>query len=350
MYALLVLPVLVALFFTVFKFNVVPEGWMFNITTIKSFTKAIINWRGFKLDKDWNVVEGANLHFWPFGIRFIGIRGLSKIDSKISAQPIKLEIEVDNAETVKPERIPLTIPFLVLIQFVNPWKARFKSPSDLIEVVKKVLHAMLRRWIANRTYDFVLDSQQSPKTMWENGLPAYIDPNDPSNNRPEIPALREDPEVIGLEEKYGVRVVPEGIKILDVNFTETYQNSLSIKEKKRLDAEALAKQVETIVDSRMANALTNGDVGKLRAMLLVDDVLRKKYELEYKSLTSRLLAQEDGSYTETHAHGGGLADLIAFGQSLIKSWGQVMSGVQNGPDKGNRKKKGNRPPQGPQGP
>lgn len=261
-----------------------------------------------------------------------------------------MTVKVEKAETVPPERIPLGIPFLVLVQFVNLHKARFKAPPELKEAVKECLHALLRGWISNRPYDFILNCQQSAETIW-GGAPAYTDPNhDPAKNRPAYSGLKDDPEIKALEENWGVRIVENGVKIMDVGFTEEYQSDIALREEKRLKAEALSKQVEVLVELRMAKARSGGDIAAFRALLAGDDQLKQKYEEKCESLTNRLLAQEDGSYFETH--GGLLADLMAFATHWEEAKVAAQGGARHlrGP-RGNRPTHpGGNPPQGPQGP
>ena len=336
-----VLILLVIFFFVVFKFTIIPEGKIVNITTLGSFSKSLLNWKNYKLDKDWNVVPGLDLHLWPFGVRFIGIRGICKVDGEESVKPDSMEVKLEKAETEASERIPIDMLFQVLFQVVNFWKFRFKAPPDAKKVIARSLEALLRGWVSARKYDWVVDCKQSPSAIW-NGTPEYIDPNDPSLNRPALSNIREDPVIVGFERDYGIRIVADGIQIMDVGFTKEYQEAIALKEKERLRAEALAKKAETLVESRMAKSLTGGDIKRLRERFENDPVLRQRFEDKCEELVNSLIAYEAGARTEIRGDGIS-ATLESLVDRIMRSLG---GGSQNpNPIAGGhpRKNRGNRP-------
>ena len=233
---------------------------------------------------------------------------------------------------------------------------RFCSPSDVKDVIKRALLSLLRGWVSVRKYDWVVDCKQSPSAIWE-GLPARPDPEDASITLPALPGLRDDPVIRGFEDQYGIRIPKDGFQIMDVGFSQEYQELIALREKNKLQAEGMAQKAESLIKRGMATA--RGENMKVFEAALLDPAnnqLRDDYDKRFSEMVNKLLAIESGSYIE--AHGGFEASIIA----MMGAWEEAKAKAQGGGGggQGNRVNRGGRnrpgggnpaptgqPPQGP---
>jgi len=265
---------LVSFIFAVFKFTFVDEGTAKAVVRFKGFKKIIMTWEGYGLNKDWDVVKrddiGTQLpESWEIGgFRLVGIRFVDKVyrynfrwqdihleGGKETVRPHEEEIDyifvkpdvystkVEKAETIPPERIPLTILFLVTLRVKNPHKTLFKSPPNWFENAISRLNALLRNWVAQSDLDTILKAKESAEDLWgwvkENSL------------------IKED------FKEWGIEIKENGIQIRDITMPKEYEEAAALEKKTKFEMEGFKAKMtrasralmEMIFDIRGINNL-----------------------------------------------------------------------------------------------
>lgn len=231
-------------------FTIVEEGTAKIVVRAKQFRKALIQWKGYTLDKDWNVVGGKEFHILG-GIRFFGLWPLDKIyeyefewkglqPDGITARPhvpeklkhIFLKQYVYYAQVEKAEdkqRLPLNICYVLTIQIQNPYKALFNVHKWLAVTLGRITPE-IRNVIGQKEYkDLIKDL---------GGIAEQIKESITKKNIVQI-----------LLDDYGVDV--KDTKILTIDPPEVLREATLVEfkaelEKNRLTIEAEGKKVEKV--------------------------------------------------------------------------------------------------------
>lgn len=231
-------------------FTFVEEGTARAVVRGKQFQKALIQWKGYTLDKDWNVVKGTEFHILG-GIRFFGLWPLDKIytyefewkglqPDGITARPhapeklkhIFLKQYIYLSEVKKAEdsqRLPLDIRYVLTIQNQNPYKALFRVHNWLAATFGRIAPE-IRNVVGKGDY----------KTLIGNlgGIAEQIKDNIAKQNIVQI-----------LLDDYGVEI--KDTKILTIDPPEDLREATLVEfkaelEKKRLTTEAEGKKAEKV--------------------------------------------------------------------------------------------------------
>ncbi len=268
----------------------VEEGTAKAVKRFKGFLKIIMKWEGHKLAESDEVDAAGNVvvdgykkgdvipikdssSFWG-GLRYIGIpfidtihhykfrwRGIQLVKGKeeirfeekiinyILVRPDVYATEIEKAETRPPERIPLTIRFLVTMRVLNPEKALFKAPSNWFENVMTKLNALLGAWIRNLTLDDILKREDSNKDLWdgftiksENGHPDI-----------KIAGIGSDPLLKMFKDEWGILIEPHGIEIRDISPPDDIQEAANAERKQQFVAKGFAAETTGRLVAMIAN-------------------------------------------------------------------------------------------------
>lgn len=185
------------------SFTFVDEGTAKVVVKAGKFDKALIQWNGYTFDKEWNVIpEGtrvggrARKEPWhPFGgLRFYGIWPLKDIFThrlrwndlrqgqagEGEASGVRFHDEVldyvllrpdvywtklSKAETKPPERIPVSVEFLITMRVINPYKALFAAPINWVDNVMARSDALFRSFVSNQSLDALLKTKGRDKAL-----------------------------------------------------------------------------------------------------------------------------------------------------------------------------------------
>ncbi len=164
-----------------FKKVTTPEGKVYKVTKGGQFRRALIQWRGYTLDRKSNVVEGRErwhpfgglryYGFWPFDqiytyiFQWTGVAENGEIQShpkeKLDYILLKDDIywaEVENAEDE--ELLPLNVEVILTQRVVNPRKALFAVQSWLETIVNRIKPAV-RDSITSKPYKLLIQKTEA---------------------------------------------------------------------------------------------------------------------------------------------------------------------------------------------
>ncbi len=167
-------------------FTFVQEGTVKFVVKGDAFYKCLIQWKDHTLDREWNVIEGEEWHFfgglrsyggWPvcdihvYEFRWVGVTEEGKeqpkeewIDSMIVKDDVYL-CKVPGAEDA--DKLPLDFQILLTISIVNPYKAKF-TVQRWLETVLNRIQPVLREYIARYKFDKLLKAKSKiGGQMWE---------------------------------------------------------------------------------------------------------------------------------------------------------------------------------------
>lgn len=255
-------------------FTFVKEGEAKMVMRGGTFRKAIIQWKGHKLDSNENVIEGTNRHLFG-GLQFYGLWPLDNIyrykfewtsltpdGSPLHHVPeildyilLKQDVyfgEVKEAEDK--EMFPLNVGFVLTLETVNPYKALFNVQNWIEAVISKTI-PMVRNAMTRDKYENLIANTED----LNNGIGKNLDDS-------------------GLKkfflEFYGVNVI--AIQIQTIDPPEEYREATL----KQFVAEQDAKRIVTLATADAEayeikkNALGGGKEGldNLVALELADKI------------------------------------------------------------------------------
>lgn len=161
-------------------FTFVKEGTAKIIVKADEAKKVLIQYKGHRLDREWNVQKGEERHifgglrfygFWPiydvyiYNFTWTGIRENGEIvhHEKELIDYILLKDDVyysklEQAEDIN--KLPLDIEFLYTIRIVNPYKALFRV-QNWLEVVIQRTNAQARDVITLKSYEKWISEPQA---------------------------------------------------------------------------------------------------------------------------------------------------------------------------------------------
>jgi hypothetical protein len=308
-------------------YTFVDEGTAKIVLKGGKFSKALIQWEGYTLNRDtWDVVPDGKVikeKKWkePFhlfgGLRFYGLWPLwdigyyrlrwwdYQLTERATREPkfheeyldyvlLKPDVywtKIGNAETKVPEeRIPVDVDFLVTMRVINPYKVIFRAPISWVENVMNRLEVKFRTLIATKSFDELSRLKADKHALWQEFV------NDPFVKNT-------------LKREWGVQIDVGGIEIRDINMTKEYQDALAAQRRQQLEAAGRASEtVGTVVE--MLAQLRGKTVEQIKQEIDTSpDLQAKAWELA-NDLIVRKLGIEGKSYLDVRVQGGNVLDQI----------------------------------------
>jgi len=254
--------VVILLFFMFVRFTIVEEGTAKIIMRAGAVQKVVMVWKGYKLDKDWNIVplepgETEKSHFLG-GLRFVGFWPIDKVytykfrwtDIQLVAGKEQEEfhekeridyilvkhdtysVETIKAETKPPERIPVNVLWAVTLRVKNPAKALFVAPPNWLENVRTRLNTLFRDFVSTKSVDetIALVPRAPP------GIPLA----GPQASQVIWKEIGGHPLIQMFRDVWGIDIIENGIEIRRVDVEKEYEEALARRRKMELEAEGKA--------------------------------------------------------------------------------------------------------------
>jgi len=183
----------IGLFFLVFYelaprnifFTFVEEGSAKAVVRAGKFVRALMEWRGYTFNEEWDVIPGESprilggLRFfglWPleqiyvYRFQWIGVKPDGTTDTHKERELdyifVKEDVyfrEVPNAEDKN--KLPITIKLILPIRVINPYRALFRIQNWLEAVLNRIVDKV-RESIGRMTYESIIsDRQQAIKVI-----------------------------------------------------------------------------------------------------------------------------------------------------------------------------------------
>jgi len=231
------------LFFGFLNFTLTKEATAKAILRLGGFRKIVMAWKGYKLDKNWNVKPKKALRL-PGGLRWIGIRGLDKVykyhfrwysvelrageEPKVEFKDIKdldyILVKPDTywSKIVKAETkdgMIIDIEFLDTIRVINPWKVLFVAPPNWLENALNRLNALRTGWVRSKEFDKIRTLEKDPQKLWQE--------------------LGTDPLIQEtFKNEWGIQIEENGMQIYKINLLPEYQVALAREKQMELETKA----------------------------------------------------------------------------------------------------------------
>lgn len=219
-----------------------------------AFEKPLIHWKDYILDVEGNVIEGdvpssiwADVFgvepygLWPFlhvGVIHLRWRDLQETEKGeykpkfheedqgwVHLRAEQYWIKVEAAETKPPERIPLTVGFIVTMRALNPYRVVFVAPVNWTENTMLRLSTLLRSYIASKTLDELLEAKATPDGVWGDlGQELLIQQT--------------------LKKEWGVEVLERGIEIREITLSDEYQQAAAAERTAKMRAAAARERIQ----------------------------------------------------------------------------------------------------------
>lgn len=246
-------------------YTFVKEGTVKIVVLADKVIRILIQWKGYTLDKDWNVKEGEEQHilgglrrygWWPIYDIYIHTFSWTGIAHNGELKHHKEEIhdyvmlkddiywgKVEKAEDK--DLLPLDVELLFTIRIVNPYKALFRVDDWLQTVINRSSPAV-RDYITGYTFNELI---KMPEAMGEEIF----------KDLKERKILDEE-----FKERYGIEV--RAIEVKDINPPEEYRKATLAKfeaarEKERIEITAEAER--TRIDRVYGSIKRFKDLGRL---------------------------------------------------------------------------------------
>lgn len=233
--------ILIGLFFAFVRWTIVEEGTAKIIMRWGGVVKVFLQWEGYRLDENGDIVFTGEKNPWYGGLRmWIGLpidrvytfklrwHSVEEIEGK---RVPKFHEETKNHVMVRPDRywrkstgletedgMFIDIEWLIGMRCINPVKTIFKAPHNWVENALTQLEPLLRRYIYTKKLEEVIDLNR--EMIWT-----------------EIGQDRTITEV--LKNEWGIQIDPNEIAIFDLKLPSRYQEALA--RAKQMDLEMRAK-------------------------------------------------------------------------------------------------------------
>jgi hypothetical protein len=275
--------------------------WFYGIWPFFKVYKYQLRWADLHRERD---VEKPKYH--------------DEIKDNVFLRPAVYWTEVKEAETVPPERIPVTLNVLITMKVLNPYKFLFIAPSTPIEEVLARIDALIRERVAHLTVDDVL--RMRAETLWEGWAEKDIDP------------FKEEKLVTETLVAWGFKIAEKGVDIKRVILPEEYQEALAIERRRELESLGRAQEIMGTIISSVATA-----TGKTREEIQREfEEEPKEFYQEHKELIDNIMTKiaiEKGLYYRIESLGA--EDSLGSFLQLIAAW----KGISPGGKKIEKKKK-----------
>lgn len=298
--------------------------------------RIFIQWRGYTLDEDWNVVKENENHKEPWhfgGLRFNGVPLLDEVYEysarwkSIRLQPeekgkqgemvkyheeildfvaLRFEvyyIKIYGAETMPPERLSLDVEFITTLQVFNPYKVLFVAPYNWLENVMTRLSALYTNWVGTKTLDEILEVKEDEAKLWEE--------------------IGGDELINKTLIDWGIRVADHGVQVRRVDMPSDYQTAIAEEKKQKL--KAAGRSAETIGTVLATIAYARGKTIEDIQKEIDGNPEKQKEFLEMAvDLITRKIAIEGGSYLDIRTEGAeGLEKTIL---NALSAWQRMPKG------------------------
>lgn len=255
----------------IIKLTTVKEGTAKVFVRFGAFKRVVVKWREHLLDTANGNVREVNSAIgekekksWLGGLFFVGFwpldsvytyefeyskfemvngklklvpRTLTAVDY-ILIRPDTFGVQIEEAETKPPERVPVNIALNVSVRVENPEKALFRAPTNWWRKLEARLIALFRGWAADVTVDDILGLKGRPTKVWE-------------ILNQEAPDL-----VSSIKDEWGIVIEENKVEVRDVGFAEDVQKALKMRKQMELEAEANLRKQE--VDAKATASATLG--------------------------------------------------------------------------------------------
>lgn len=320
------------------RFTIVQEGTAKAIMRFGGFRKIVMAWRGYKLNSDWNVIQGAAREL-PGGLRLVGIwwldrvytynfrwQGIELVEAKekvvfhektidyILVKPDTYWTKIEAAETRPPERIPLDIEWLITMKVVNPYKTLFRAPPNWVEAVLSRFNTLSRSWVGLKKLDELLELKKERPKLWNE--------------------FKDDPLLRMYRDEWGIEIEENGIEIRDIKAPSEIQEAAAAQRRAELEAEATRRKAE--IEAIARSAETVGTVIEMMAksrglkpktiqkMIHKDPALQKEFLDLAKDLIVRKIGIEGGAYADIRVIGAtGIERMIL---NALAAWKRMPMG------------------------
>lgn len=303
----LILGILLFLCPLIVRVTIVEEGTAKIIKRFGGTVKVFIQWTGYRLSKEGEVVaEARQKRPWYGGIRmWMGtpfdkvhkykIRWHSVEEKEGKRVPVFHE-EIKDHVLLKPDRYWRKIPqmetrdgqypdieWLIGMRIVHPEKTIFKAPFDWIENALNELEPTLRTYVRTKKLDELLNLKS--EEIWN-----------------ELQAGYGYVINVVLKQEWGIQVDPNKIEIFSVSLPEEYQRALAERSRREMEAAGRAQQIiGTIIK---AVAIAEGmEEEKVQEEFRKDP---KEFYKDHQTIIDAVmtkLAMENNAYMKIEAEG-----------------------------------------------
>jgi regulator of protease activity HflC (stomatin/prohibitin superfamily) len=319
----LFLAILVLIFLFHPYFTIVKEGTAKVVLRLGAYRKVLLCWKGYEVDEDGNVIktERQPLKLQFGGLRFVGFKRIDTllvykfrwkdiqlVDGREKEQFHEVErdwiivrpdvyiITIENAETKKPERIPVNVKFTYTFRVINVRKATLVAPPNWFENATVRLNAAHRTFVASHSFDELLLLKER-KVKLE---PKEID--------------REFIEDV-LEKEWGIKT--EDIGIRDLELTPEYQRAAAAKRKAEMEAAGRAQEIIGTVIAAVATARGREISDVQKEFEKNPEAFYRKHRIIVDNTMTKLSLEKDAYLRiETPGATGALGDFL----KLIGAW------------------------------
>ena len=244
------------------SFTFIDEGTAKVVVKAGKFDRALIQWNGYTLDKNWNVVPdgtrvGGMVHKEPWhpfgGLRFYGIWPIKDIfthrlrwndlrqgqagegeaagvrfhDEQLDYVLLRPDVywtKLSKAETKPPERIPVSVEFLITMRVINPYKALFAAPINWVDNVMARSDALFRSFVSGSSLDSLLKTKGRDKAL--NKMIAESD------------LIQKT-----FKEEWGIEVL--GIQIRSIDIADSYAQAAASQRVEEMKARGQSARIKT---------------------------------------------------------------------------------------------------------
>ncbi len=334
-------------------FTFVTEGTAKIIVKAGGFFKALIQWKGYTLDEDQNVVPenewvkngevvaegtpGAKKYREPWhpfgGLRWVGIWPVFQIylyrlrwtsvreDGSYSPHDEVLDYVMlkDHIYLVKlrgaedTDMVPLDVDLLLTMRVTNPYKAIFRV-QDWIELVTGRTMPFFRQYVGENTFkELKSKTQEAGGEVWQR-LDALV------SGRPSL--------IDEFKIDYGAQIKEGGVEMKEVTPPKEYQEAATRKYMSEREREK--RMVETVGTVLESLAYSQGkNVSQVQTEIAADATLQKLFLEIARDMVMRQVAIAGKSFIDirTEGAGEGLDKTILNALAL---WSKISGGSKGG--------------------
>jgi len=324
----------------------IDEGYFGVVVVGKGkFKKIILNYEGFGLSKDWDIVSAKDncckykdKSFWGMHwiwspveriythrLRWLKYDSIKKISverterlRQTSAMPYPFSVWVSEAEDAK--RAPLNLFSVVTMKIKNPYKAIFNVTTEWIDVVTPLIQGAYVAFLKEHTFSELIKKQ---KALGKDLLDFMNLPNTSIYDEQKKRFLS---IIEFIEEKYGVEII--SLDVMDITGADKdidaalKANALAVlkKEATITDAEAQAKKIEIIASAdakrRAAVATAFMDMLVQRTGFSIEEIttMQANEPKEFQKLFGSIIKQcNDSVAQQVSADAGSLLHILSPG-------------------------------------
>lgn len=329
-----------ALYFRLAPNNVlwtfVKEGTAKIVTKNGKVHKILIQYKGKSLDKNWEIIDGKEKHFWG-GLRWLGIFPVYQVyvyklrwtsleqsgvavphEDNLDSVLLKKKVYAMRMEDIEDaNRVPLTIDILITLKVINPYSAIFIA-EDYLELVLNRIRPLFRQYVGGIPFEELITKKQGAnEEIWI--------------------ALNQDGLIETFKKEFGIEIEDGGIEMQNITPKEEYQKAASQKYLAAREAERVAGETIGAVINMMA--VSRGLTAKeMQEKVNNSTKLQKEFREYCKDTLHKKMAIDGNSYVkiDVNGAGGGVEKTL---MELAAAWLRMPNGksAQQEQKKKNRK-------------